>query len=1066
MRTLQLKPTHKAVETYYPSLAQFEALGVTHESAVRAAFQGLLEACARQFDWTLVLEYPLPRRAARPLKADGAVLRDFGLVQGHWEAKDTADDLEQEIKHKFAAGYPRENMLFQEPRRAVLYQDGKLACRADLTQPEDLVHVLKLFFEFQIPEIEQWEEASERFRGKVPELGAGLRRLLHSERQTNPAFRAAFASFHDLCRASLNPNLSEAAVEEMIIQHLLTERLFRRIFNLPDFVQRNVIAQEIERVIVALTHKVFSRDDFLQSLDHFYKAIENAATTLRDFSEKQTFLNTVYERFFQGFSVQVADTHGIVYTPQPLVDFMVASVEQVLREEFGKSLADRDVQILDPFTGTGNFIVNLIRHLAATRKAALPHKFARELFCNEVMLLPYYIASMNIEHAYLEETGQYAPFEGICLVDTFETINGRLSYFAGQERHEQQEMVAFSQANTERINRQKAAPIRVILANPPYNAGQVNENDNNKNRKYPELDRRVSVTYGADSEATLLRKLSDPYVKAIRFATDRIGDQGIVCYVCNSSFIAEKSFDGMRKHLAQDFDLIYVLDLGGNVRKNPKLSGTTHNVFGIQVGVSINLFVKRPRASASARKPARILHHAVPVPWRKEEKYRFLETARSVAGVSWKTLKPDRRHNWLTHKSDAEFARFLPLGSKEAKAGAIVPTIFRTYSLGVSTNRDEVVYGFDAEGVAKRVERFVDDYSAELHRWRRKGKPADLDNFVSYERVKWSRDLKLKLAREVELEFHPDAIRDSLYRPFTRMKLYAAAPVVDRPGPVELFPTARSLRENRVILAPSAGGRSPFWCGCATCPPNLNFVSIDSAQCFPIFSYAAGGASRRENVTTQAVVRFKNHFDDDAITRRDIFHYGYALLHHPAYRACYAENLKRELPRIPLPAAGVVSAPLDGTPNTGDKRTAREIKADRETFRAFAAAGRRLVELHADYEQQPEFPLRRVENRQAPLDWRVEAMRLSKDRASIFYNDFLTLADIPPEVFDYRLGNRSALEWVIDQYRVSRDERGGLVSDPNRADDEQYIVRLLGQVVYVSVETLKLVRGLPELKFP
>jgi predicted helicase len=704
MSRFSLKPTHKAVVAYYASLAKFAKLGVKHESAVRSAFAALLEHAAGQFDWKLVPEYAVRRKTGKPLKADGAILDNFSLTHGIWEAKDSDDDLEKEIKAKFAVGYPKDNILFQEPRRAVLYQHGERVYEADLTDPEKLVYTLKLFLEYAPPAIAEWQEAVEQFKDRVPELGASLQKLIQTERHTNAKFIKAFGDFVTLARASLNPNLREEAVEEMLIQHLLTERIFRKVFDVADFMQRNVIAVEIEKVIAALTSKSFSRDDFTKKLEHFYGAIENAAGTIHDFNQKQHFLNTVYERFFQGFSVNVADTHGIVYTPQPLVLFMIASVEHVLREFFGKTLADRGVQLLDPFTGTGNYIVNLIRHLAETNKAALLHKFRQELFCNEVMLLPYYIASMNIEHAFYEAVGRYEAFEGICLVDTFETINGHLSYYAMNERHEQQDLVLFNPENTKRINRQKAAPIRVIMANPPYNAGQVNENDNNKNRKYPELDRRVSVTYGADSQATLLRKLADPYVKAIRFATDRIGDQGIVCYVNNNSFVTEKTFDGMRKHLARDFDLIYVLDLGGNVRKNPKLSGTTHNVFGIQVGVSVNLFVKLPRAKGVERKPAKIFYHTVPVPWRKEEKYEFLEAKQSVAGVNWKQLKPDGKFNWLTSKNDEEFDEFLPIGSKEAKAGTSLPVVFKTYSLGVSTNRDDVVFDFDAKRLAARVE--------------------------------------------------------------------------------------------------------------------------------------------------------------------------------------------------------------------------------------------------------------------------------------------------------------------------------------------------------------------------
>ncbi|MBI3739670.1 MAG: N-6 DNA methylase, partial [Chloroflexi bacterium] len=511
MPSLTLKPMHKVVAAYYDNLAKFARLGIKHETAVRSAFQELLESCARQFDWKLVPEYRIKRKGQADASADGVLLDNYGLNHGLWEAKDSADDLDKEIKHKFSIGYPKQNILFWQPDRAVLYQNSERFYEADLTKPEDLVHVLTLFLEFAPPAIAEWEKAVEEFRDKVPQIGKSLKALIEKERQTNRKFIAAFEDFCSLCRGSLNPNISIEAVEEMIIQHILTERIFRKIFDVADFISRNVIAQEIEKLITALNSRVFSRDDFSKSLEHFYGAIENAAATITDFHEKQTFLNTVYERFFQGFCVKVADTHGIVYTPQPLVNFMVASVEHVLKEEFGKTLADRDVHILDPFTGTGNFIVNIMRHIP---KSALPHKFAQELHCNEVMLLPYYVASMNIEHAYYEATGKYEPFEGICLVDTFQTADVEVAYGLG-ERRTQNLMAYFNPENSKRINRQLAAPIRVIIANPPYNAGQADENDNNKNRKYRELDRRVSVTYGESSSATLLRKLADPYVKAI-----------------------------------------------------------------------------------------------------------------------------------------------------------------------------------------------------------------------------------------------------------------------------------------------------------------------------------------------------------------------------------------------------------------------------------------------------------------------------------------------------------------------------------------------------------------------
>ena len=1022
MPTLNLKPTHKSVKSYYAALDQFAKLDITHETAVRAAFQGLLAHCARQCRWTLVPEYGVSTGRGRRIVVDGALVDDFRLTHGCWEAKDIDDDLPAEVERKFAAGYPRDNILFQTPRRAMLWQNGRLALDADLTDAGQLIETLQMFFGYRPQEYAAWEEAVAQFKDRVADIGQGLAQLIQQERKSNRTFTAAFAEFLDKCRQSINPNLAEAAVEEMLIQHLLTERLFRTVFNRPAFTRRNVIAFEIENVIDALTSHAFSRDEFLSSLDRFYVAIERTAETIHDFSQKQHFLNTVYEQFFQGFSIKVADTHGIVYTPQPIVDFMVRSVAEILEREFGRSLADEGVHIIDPFVGTGNFIVRMMREIPRT---ALERKYASELHCNEVMLLPYYIASMNIEHEYYDATGHYEPFEGICLVDTFDLAEDR-------------QLPLFAPENTQRVESQKHAPMFVVIGNPPYNVGQVNENDNNKNRKYETIDKRVRETYVKDSKATLKNKLSDPYVKAIRWAADRIGEEGVVAFVTNNSFLEAVAFDGMRKHLATDFDAIYILDLGGNVRKNPKLSGTTHNVFGIQVGVSINLLVKKNGKEGSQ---VEMFYTRVDEFWRKEAKYRYLEEKEQYGGVEWKAIKPDNRHTWLTEGHHLEFETFIPVGSKEAKAekGEAVDVIFKVHSLGVSTNRDAWVYNFNRNALTENMERMVAFYNEQAFKWERQtGRAINIDDFVVNDgkKIKWSSTLKQKLKGGQIAEFEKEKIRLSLYRPFVLSNLYFDRVMNDRvlvfPS---IFPTPEIEKENQVIMVPSVGGRTDYWCFCTDIIPNLTLTSVDGSQCFPFYVYDEDGGNRRENITDWALARFRAHYRDEGIGKWDIFHYVYGLLHHPVYRERYQANLKRDLPRIPF-------AP---------------------DFRAFAEAGARLATIHVGYEEQPEYRFRQVETPGAPLDWRVEKMRLSKDKAQLRYNSFLTLDGIPAAAFNYRLGNRSALEWVVDQYRVKTDKRSGIVNDPNRGDDPEYILRLIGKVISVSLETVGIVEGLPEL---
>ncbi len=1030
MTTLNLKPTHKPVKAYYESLQRFESIGVSHETAVRSAFQTLLEYCGRQFDWILVPEHSMTppdksgsRRAKnRRIVVDGALIDTFQLPHGYWEAKDIHDDLPSEVLRKFEKGYPRDNILFQTPHRALLWQNNQQILDADLTDPTQLIQTLETFFSHRPQEYTEWEEAVAQFKDRVPALGNGLAELIEKERGANREFTAAFAAFHEKCRQSINPNLSEAAVEEMLIQHLLTERIFRTVFSNSEFTRRNVIAREIETVITALMSHAFSREDFLRSLDPFYIAIERTAATIDDFSQKQGFLNTVYEQFFQGFSVEVADTHGIVYTPQPIVDFMVRGVEEILQTEFNRSLSDSGVHIIDPFVGTGNFIVRTMREI---RPTALEDKYRTELHCNEVMLLPYYIASMNIEHEFYEATGDYQPFEGICLVDTFDLAENR-------------QLPLFALDNTRRVEEQKETPMFVVIGNPPYNVGQVNENDNNKNRKYPTMDARVAETYAKDSTATNKKALADPYIKAIRWSSDRIGDEGVIAFVTNSGFLDGVAFDGIRKHLADDFDVIYILNLSGNVRKNPKLSGTTHNVFGIQVGVSINFFVKTRN---NANSQAQICYARVDELWRKEDKYRYLDSQKHYRNIEWKSITPDQRYTWLTEGLRAEFETFIPMGTKEAKAtkGEAADVIFKIFSSGVATSRDAWVYNFDRNTLTENMKRTIESYNEQVFKWKhRKDREANVDDFVVYDdmKISWSSALKQKLQGGQIAEFAETKIRQSFYRPFTKSNLFFDRVMNQRVFVLpSIFPTPETEAENRVIWLKVGATWPTFALMIDKIPDTL---PSSGSQCFPFYTYDEDGTNRRENITDWALERLRAHYRDESIGKWDIFHYVYALLHHPVYRERYQANLKRDLPRLLYT--------LD--------------------FWDFARAGQRLGELHIGYEEAAEYPLHFIENREVPIDWRVEKMRLSKDKTQLAYNNFLILDGIPAKAFDYRLGNRSALEWVIDQYRVKTDKRSGIVNDPNRPDDPRYVVKLIGKVIAVSLETVEIVEGLPDLGVP
>jgi predicted helicase len=966
------KGSSKAIGAYYKRLRAFEDQGVGHELAVRSAFQDLLAEAGKSRGWTLIPELAL-KVGGKLVRPDATLRDEWHLPRGYWEAKDSADVLDDEVRKKIDRGYPLVNTIFEDSRRGVLFQNGREALRADLRQPDDLARLLKTFLDHTEPDVEGFENAVREFQERIPHLAKALLEKIQAAHKTNTKFQGAFDSLLELCRTSLNPNISVAAVDEMLVQHLMTERLFDRIFRDQDLARRNVIAAEIETVIDALVSQSFNRSEFLKSLDPFYKAIEDAARTIDDFSEKQHFLNSVYERFFQGYSVKVADTHGIVYTPQEIVDFMCASVQEVLRSEFSLGLASPGVNILDPCTGTGNFIVNLMRRV---ERRDLPRFYRDQLFANEVMLLPYYIAAQNIEHEYYDRTGTYEPFGGLCFVDTLELAEA-----------EQGVLSFMSEENTARVVRQKKTPINVIIGNPPYNVGQLNENDNNKNRKYKVIDKRVGDTFASDSTATNKNSLSDVYVKFYRWAIDRLqGRDGVICFVSNNGFLRGIAFDGFREHLAQEFDRIYQFNVRGNGRAlgmQRTLEG--RNVFNdsVRVGVGITLLI-RHRATRSAGGCV-IHYHAVGDRMKTREKLAYIKKFTSIADVPWEVLTPDARHSWLVPENADEYAGMLVIGSKGGKLGLEEETVFKTFSAGVKTNRDEVVYYYSASTLASRTRQFVEDYNGEVDRYKRSDGSIEIDDFVRYDRIKWSRDLKADLKRGNYAQFNESKIRTSLYRPFCKKYLFFDR-ILNQDIHVfpRIFPDAEAEIHNRLICVSDIGFRAfGFCCLITNCIADLHLCAAsDAHQCFPFYVYDEDGTNRRENITDWALGRFRAHYNDPAITKWDIFHYVYGVLHQPAYRERFADNLRRELPRIPL---------LDD-------------------FAAVAAIGRELAEWHVNYEAVEPYPLTWKYAEGVPLSYRVEKMRLSKDKTSLVVNPSLTLADIPADVFRYRLGNRSALE--------------------------------------------------------
>ena len=795
MRTIAAIAAHPSFQAYRAALTNFATLNVTHETGVRSAFQNLLQALAVGEDMTLVPEQVVEGTRARP---DGTLRDSYNLPRGYWEAKDTNDDLETEILKKKRKGYPFTNILFEDTQKGVLFQNQKRVFDADLRDTGQAATLLHTFLAWQEPDPTSFDNAQARFGEVIPDLARGLIDRIEKERAESPAFAAAFGKLFALCVETLNPQVQPGIVVEMLAQHLLTERLFRTIFDNSDFVQRNVIAHKVEETIQVMMSQSFNRSDFTKTLDKYYYPIESKAREATTWEQKQAFLNSLYERFFKDFSKKSADTQGIVYTPQPIVDFMLESVDSLLKSEFGTSLSHDGVVVLDPCVGTGNFMQNIVRRL---KPMNLKRKYQTELFCNENMLLPYYIAGLNIEHAYYERAGAYEPFTGLCFTDTLLLENAFTTDSTGTLEY-------FDEENAERVQAQQEAKITVIIGNPPYNVGQKSENDNNKNRAYKVVDSRVASTYAKASKASNKNALSDPYVKFFRWATDRLqGSDGIVCFVSNNGFLTGIGADGMRKMLADEYTTIYHLDCGGNVRKNPKLSGTTHNVFGIQVGVGITILVRRQKGNSQPQ----VFYYALPAMARASEKLKALTSWGSFKCIDWQELKPDAKGNWLTEGMQTDFESFLPLGTKEGKAEKIdANVIFSMYGNGLKTNRDDVVFDFNKTLLARRIQKFIESYDAEVDRYIRAGRPKDADAFVNYDHIKWSEGLKGHLRRGSVATFDETKMRQSLFRPFSTQYLYFDSILNERRYQQQhFFPNSNNSEDNIVVCVARSWRRPP-----------------------------------------------------------------------------------------------------------------------------------------------------------------------------------------------------------------------------------------------------------------
>jgi len=992
--------------------------GSQRETIVREAFKDLLKAWGRQQGLVFLAEYPLKTAFKTDISVDGALLHELRMPLGWWEAKDAGDDLDAEAAKKFKKGYPQDNIIFSDDATVLLWQNRQEVLRCRVEDTAALERLLRLFFGFERPEIAGFRAAVQQFKADLPAVLQALRQLIEQQAQGNAAFRSAAAAFLAHAQEAINPALTDADVREMLIQHILTEEIFAKVFDDSDFHQHNNVA----RALYALEAVFFTgalKKQTLKGLEPYYAAIRAAAAQISSHGEKQTFLKVIYENFYKVYNTKAADRLGVVYTPNEIVRFMIDGADWLCEKHFGKSLIDKDVDILDPATGTGTYICELLEHFRGQPKK-LAHKYAHELHANEVAILPYYVANLNIEATYAAITGDYAEFPSLCFVDTLDNVGlhtaarGTTADIFG----------SVSDENVARIKRQNARRISVVIGNPPYNANQQSENDNNKNREYPHIDQRIKQTYIAESRAQKT-KLYDMYARFFRWASDRLHDNGILAFVTNRSFLDARTFDGFRKTVAQEFSDIYVVDLGGDVRANPKLSGTRHNVFGIQAGVAISFMVKRAQATKDKR-PARVFYVRRPEMETADEKLAFL-ASQPLRALQFDEVQPDKAHHWL-NLTNNDFDSLIPLASKEAKAAKTAAkerAIFKLFTLGASTNRDEWVYGEEQKPLLDKAAWLLGRYEDNLRQ------PAVFDPAV-----KWSESLKRRLKAGRAEPFTPAALRKTGYRPFVDRWLYASSLLVDRPGDMAVIP----LHEPSICLSHGKDFRTLA----SGCPFDLHYLG-DTVG-LPLHRLAQG-QEYVDNITDWALRQFGTHYADEIgkgkaarrIDKEAIFHYCYAVLHDPLYREKYAQNLKREFPRIPFYAH----------------------------FWRWADWGRALMQLHIGYESVAPHAVARTDvpdakARAAGLDPKP-LLQSDPAAGSIALDSETTLRGLPPAAWAYRLGNRSAIDWVLDQHKEKKPKDATIRErfDHYRfVDHKERVIDLLARVTTVSVQTLAITEAM------
>lgn len=933
----------------------------------------------------------------------------------------------------------------------------------------------QLEMEFEIGEIERaliaqivkkcgrrdyWAEWGESVAKIANTHIARISSILNNPENTQE--REIFNKFANELRDDLNGALTDNEVIEMLAQHLITKPVFDALFANENFTLHNPMSIAMQDVVRLLEEKNLEVEN--KPLRDFYEETQIRIGGISSIENKQEIIRTLYDNFFTKAFPKMAERLGIVYTPVEVVDFIIRSVEDVLNNEFNASLADKGVQIIDPFTGTGTFITRLLQS-GIIPPEKLPQKYS-EIHANEIVLLAYYIAAINIEsvyHALLSEhsantqenSTDYQPFEGICLTDTF-------------QMYEKEDLVdEILQVNSDRRKRQKALDIQVIIGNPPYSMGQLSANDNNQNIIYPHLDHRIEKTYSFASSSTLQRSIYDSYIRAIRWASDRIENNGMIGFVTNGGYLESNSADGLRKCLAEEFSSLYIFHLRGNQRTSGERSRKEGGkIFGSgsRAPIAISILVKNP----NAKQQGQIYFHDIGDYLNREQKLEIIKNFQSINGISskngWTQIIPDQFNDWLNQR-DPNFITYLSMGDKKDKSSVV---IFKNYSNGIVSSRDSWVFNYSSSRLIEKLTSSINFYNTQVKLFLEKDKKnLNIDDFLdtNQKKISWSRGLKTNLKKGNFAKFELNNIRISLYRPYTKQNFYFDKMFNEMQLQIPYIFPERNL-SNRVICVTGRGASKEFSVLITNLIPDLEMISKN--QCFPLYLYEKEGNSgqyrRSDAITDEALAHFKAAYPNEGFDKEDMFYYIYGLLHSEEYREKYADNLSKQLPRIPC-----VKSAVD--------------------FWAFSKAGRELAELHLNYETVPMYQNALFKGGLKLLndqisggvgeDFYVEKMKFGKkideetgkkvdDKTTVIYNSHFTLTNIPEEAYDYVVNGKPALEWVMERQSVKTDKASGIVNDANdwaieTMNNPRYPMELFLRVVTVSLETMRIVRTLPKL---